>query len=348
MFHDPERNIEFEFVRATENAALNAMHWIGRGDKEAADAAACDAIYGVFDLVDICGEVVIGEGIKDNAPGIFLGDKLGTWKEGSPRFDIALDPVDGTTNISKGMANSISVIAAGEAPGQTKVMQNIPSYYCHKLAYGPIVKRAITNFNFTSNWIDQPLIETLSFVARVLGKRIAEVVVLILDRPRNQTFIDQVREAGATLRMISDGDITAAVAPSLHDSGIDLYVGIGGTPEGILTATALRALGGDVQMRMWFRNDQERKELTGGMCDEEIKAIHRSEEILVGDSAIFCATGITDSALLPGVKLIGKTAITHSILMRARSRTVRYIRAIHDLDHKTIHLRGAQEDHRMR
>jgi fructose-1,6-bisphosphatase II len=345
---DAERNVEFEFVRATENAALNAMHWIGRGEKELADAAACDAIYGVFDLVDICGEVVIGEGIKDNAPGIFLGDKLGTWREGSPRFDIALDPIDGTTNISKGMANSISVIAAAEVPGPAPAMKNIPSYYCHKLAYGPIVKRAIQNFNFTSNWIDQPLAETLSFAARVLNKRMSEVVVVILDRPRNQTFIDQVREAGATLRMISDGDITAAVAPALPDSGVDLYVGIGGTPEGVLTATALRALGGDLQMRMWFRNDAERKELTGGMCDEEIKKIHWSGEVVTGDSAIFCATGITDSSLLPGVKLIGKTAITHSILMRARSQTVRYIRAVHNLDRKTIHLRSEQGDHRMR
>jgi fructose-1,6-bisphosphatase II len=348
MRDDPERTIEFEFIRATENAALNAMHWIGRGDKEAADAAACDAIYGVFDLVDICGEVVIGEGIKDNAPGIFLGDKLGTWRDGSPRFDIALDPIDGTTNISKGMANSISVIGAAEAPGRQRAMRNIPSYYCHKLSYGPIVKRAITNFNFTSNWIDQPLIETLSFVAKALGKRIPEVVVLILDRPRNQTFIDQVREAGATLRMISDGDITAAVAPALPDSGVDLYVGIGGTPEGILTATALRALGGDLQMRMWFRDDQERRELTAGIQDEEIQRLYLSEEVVFGDSAIFCATGVTDSPLLPGVKLIGTTAITHSILMRARSRTVRYIRAAHNLDHKTIHLRSVRADQRMR
>jgi fructose-1,6-bisphosphatase II len=347
-FNDTERNIEFEFVRATENAALNAMHWIGRGDKESADAAACDAIYGVFDLVDIRGEVVIGEGIKDNAPGIFLGDKLGTWKKGTPRFDIALDPIDGTTNISKGMANSISVIAGAEVPGRKRAMMNIPSYYCHKLAYGPVVQRAITNFNFTSNWIDQPLLETLTFVARVLSKRISEVVVLILDRPRNQTFIDQVREAGATLRMISDGDITAAVAPSLPDSGIDLYVGIGGTPEGVLTATALRSLGGDLQMRMWFRNDEERAELTKGMRVEEIKAIHCAEDIVAGDSAIFCATGVTDSPLLPGVKLIGKTAITHSILMRARSQTVRYTRAVHNLDRKTIHLRSVQAEKGMR
>lgn len=344
MFHDPERTIEFEFIRATENAALHAMHWIGRGKKEAADAAACDAIYGVFDMVDIRGEVVIGEGIKDNAPGIFLGDRLGTWKEGSPRFDIALDPIDGTTNISKGMANSICVMAAAEVPGDQRIMRNIPSFYCHKLSYGPVVKRAISNFSVAANWIDQPLAETLSFVARVLEKRIPEIVVLILDRPRNQTFIDQVREAGASLRMISDGDITAAVAPALPDSGIDLYVGIGGTPEGILTATALRALGGDLQMRMWFRDDKERQELCAGMSEEEIARIYHSEGVVVGDSAVFCATGMTDSPLLPGVKLIGKTAITHSILMRARSQTVRYIRAVHNLDHKLIHLRSKQED----
>src|ERR1700759_2905544 len=139
---DVERNIEFEFVRATENAALNSIHWLGRGNKEAADEAACDAINGVFDLVDICGGVVIGEGIKDNAPGIFLGDRLGTWKEGSPRFDIALDPIDGPTNISKGMANSISVMAATLAPEGQKGMTNIPSFYTHKLAFGPLVAKA--------------------------------------------------------------------------------------------------------------------------------------------------------------------------------------------------------------
>ncbi len=347
MFHDPERTIEFEFVRATENAALHAMHWIGRGDKEAADAAACDAIYGVFDLVNICGEVVIGEGIKDEAPGIFLGERLGTWKEGSPHFDIALDPIDGTTNISKGMANSISVIAACETPPEATVMQNIPSFYVHKLAYGPSVARVVNQQGLQHSLLDRPLIETLKLASQALDKRLAELVVLILDRPRNQSLVDQVREAGAALRMVSDGDITAAVAPSLPDSGIDLYVGSGGTPEGILTATALRSLGGDIQMRMYFRDEAEKNELGAGLSEEQLRRVYTAEEIVFGDSAIFCATGITDSPLLPGVKLIGHTAITHSILMRARSRTVRYIRAVHNLDYKTIHLRSDQEDHRI-
>ena len=347
-FQDAERTIEFEFVRATENAALNAMHWIGKGDKESADAAACDAIYGVFDLVDICGEVVIGEGIKDNAPGIFLGDRLGTWREGAPHFDIALDPVDGTTNISKGMANSISVMAAAEAPPGGKVMKNIPSFYLQKIAYGPAVAKVIGEFNVAHNWIDQPLAKTLQFIAKVLGKRVPELVVLILDRARNQSFIDQVRESGASLRMVSDGDITAAVAPSLPNSGIDLYVGIGGTPEGILTATALRALGGDIQMRMWFKDEAAKKmELGDQAATADIGHIFTAEEIVPGDSAIFCATGISDSALLPGVKLIGNTAITHSILMRARSQTVRHIQATHNLQRKTIHLRSDQADHKI-
>ncbi|MEA3210051.1 MAG: fructose,6-bisphosphatase [Chthoniobacter sp.] len=346
-FHDPERTIEFEFVRATENAALNAMHWIGRGDKEAADAAACDAIYGVFDLVDIRGEVVIGEGIKDEAPGIFLGDRLGTWKEGSPHFDIALDPVDGTTNISKGMANSISVIAAAETPAGEKVMLNIPSFYAEKLAYGPRVDRVVREKGLEHQLLDQPLGATLDLVSAALGKRMAEVVVLILDRPRNQHHIDEVRRSGASLRMVSDGDITAAVAPALPDSGIDLYIGSGGSPEGVLTATALRALGGDIQLRMWFRSDAERAELGAGLSEAELNRVYNAQEIVPGDSAIFCGTGISDSPLLPGVKLIGNTAITHSILMRARSQTVRYIRAVHNLDRKTIHLRSDAKDHRI-
>ena len=348
-FHDPERTIEFEFVRATENAALNAMHWIGRGDKEAADAAACDAIYGVFDLVDIRGEVVIGEGIKDNAPGIFLGDRLGTWKEGSPRFDIALDPLDGTTNISKGMANSISVMSAVEVPSGKSVMKNLPAFYTNKLSYGPKIDQAVRAAGLERTLIDRPMKEVLEIASKALGKRVAEIVVLILDRPRNKSFIDGVREAGASLRMVSDGDITAAVAPSLPDSGIDLYVGIGGTPEGILTATAVRALGGDIQLRMWFKDEESRKsELEGSVFPtEDLERVFHAQDIVPGDSAIFCATGITDSALLPGVKLIGRTAITHSILMRARSKTVRYIRAVHDLDHKTIHLRSESAEHKI-
>ncbi len=342
---DPERSIEFEFVRATENAALNAIHWVGRGDKEQADAAACDAIRGTFDQVNLCGEVVSGEGEKDDAPGIFQGERLGNWKPGSTCFDIALDPIDGTRNVARGMANSISVIGAAQAvEGEGMRMLALPSYYSHKLAYGRQVAQAMGKFSTSENWLDRPLAETLNFVGGALDKRVRDLVVLILDRDRNEAFVNQVREAGATLRMISDGDIAAAVAPALPDSGVDLYVGIGGTPEGILAATALRALGGEIQMRMWFRSVTERQKLGGGLPDAQLTKVYCTQEIVPGDSAIFCATGISDSPLVPGVKLLGKTAITHSLLMRAKSRTVRYIRAVHDLENKTIHLRSGQRD----
>jgi fructose-1,6-bisphosphatase II len=345
---DLERMVEFEFVRATENAALHSMHWMGRGDKEAADAAACDAINGMFDLVDIRGEVVIGEGIKDNAPGIFLGDRLGRWGENDPRFDIALDPIDGTSNISKGMPNSISVMAAVLVPdGRDRSMVSIPSFYVDKLAYGPRVARSIRDGLIPAFTLDTPFGHTLALAADALGKRLGELVVSILDRPRNQPYIDAVREAGASLRLIGDGDITAAVAPSLPDSGIDLFVGRGGAPEGILTAAALKALGGDILLRMWPRDEEERGVLLKTHTVADLERVYHTDDLVHGDSAIFCATGISDSPMLPGVKLIGKTAITHSILMRSRSRTVRYIRAVHDLETKTIHLRSLRREERL-
>ena len=343
---DPERTIEFEFVRATENAALNVIHWLGRGEKEAADAAACDAIYGVFDLVDIAGEVVIGEGIKDNAPGIFLGEQLGTWRTGSPRFDIALDPVDGTSNTANGLPNAISVMAASERLGgeEHRDEKNLPTFYSTKMAYGPEVVRAIEK-GMEPLRIDDPMDVTLKRVAEALGKRVPELVVMTLNRPRHAEIIAQVRKCGAALRLITDGDITAAVSPSLPDTGVDLYWGIGGSPEGILTAAALKTLGGEMLLRMWPRDAEERERvLKEEISEEDLSRVYTIHDLVRGHSAIFCATGISDSSLLPGVRLIGKKAITHSILMRAKSRTVRYIRAVHDLENKTIHLRSVQRD----
>ena len=341
---DPERTIEFEFVRATENAALNVIHWLGRGEKELADAAACDAIYGVFDLVDIAGEVVIGEGIKDNAPGIFLGEQLGTWRPGSARFDIALDPVDGTTNAAQGLPNSISVMAASERrEGDEHVMKNLTTFYSTKMAYGPEVVRAIAA-GLTPLALDDPMEVTLGRVAEALGKRIPELVVMTLNRPRHADIIAQVRKCGAALRLISDGDITAAVSPSLVDSGVDLFYGIGGSPEGILTAAALKALGGEMLLRMWPRDDAERAAVLKEITAADLDRVWTIDELVRGKSAIFCATGISDSPLLPGVRIVGKKAITHSILMRAKSRTVRYIRAEHDLECKTIHLRSVRRE----
>ncbi len=344
---DAERTFEFEFVRATENAALNVLPWLGRGEKEKADAAACDAMNGVFDLVDIAGEVVIGEGAKDNAPGLFLGDKLGTWRPGAPRFDVAVDPIDGTTNLANGLPNSISVMAASERlPGDPPAMQSIPSFYSMKLAFGPEVVKAIAA-GLPPVALDDPLETVLRRVAEGLGKRVGELVVVMLNRPRHAEFIAQVRRVGAALRLIGDGDITAAVAPSLPETGVDLYYGIGGSPEGVLTATALKALGGEMLLRCWPRDDKERAALRKEWSDADLARVYRVDDLVRGDSALFCATGISDSSLLPGVKLTGNKAITHSILMRARSRTIRYIRAVHDLGQKTIHLRSLHADRKL-
>jgi fructose-1,6-bisphosphatase II len=195
--------------------------------------------------------------------------------------------------------------------------------------------------------IDAPLESVLGRVAEALGKRVRDVVVVMLNRPRHTDFITAVRRSGAALRLIGDGDITAAVAPSLPDSGVDLYYGIGGSPEGVLAATALKALGGGMLLRCWPRDDAERRRLQTEVGAAELCQVFQVDDLVQGDSAVFCATGISDSWLLPGVKLTGRKAITHSILMRARSRTIRYIRAVHDLGHKTIHLRSLHGDRKL-
>jgi fructose-1,6-bisphosphatase II len=345
-YPDIERIIEFDFVRATEAAALNSLRWLGRGDKERADAAACDAMRGMFDLMNICGEVVIGEGIKDDAPGIFKGEQLGTWLPGSPPFDIAIDPIDGTTNISKGAPNSISCIAAASPESGVKVaLRDVPSFYMSKLAYGPPVIQYMQKRGDSLN-IDAPIPETLGIVARAVDKRVQDVVVMMLDRPRHKEIVEEIRGCGASLRMIGDGDIAAAMAPAIPDSEIDLYMGIGGSPEAVLAAAGIKCLGGEMQCKMWPRDDKERKKLIDEGCEKDLDRVYSADDLANGKNIIFCATGISDSALLRGVKTKGAaTAVTHSMLMRVKSRTVRFIRAQHNLHTKTIRLRSDNREH---
>jgi fructose-1,6-bisphosphatase II len=347
-YPDIERIIEFDFVRATEAAALNSLRWLGRGDKEQADAAACDAMRGMFDLMNICGEVVIGEGIKDDAPGIFKGEQLGTWLPGSPPFDIAIDPIDGTTNISKGAPNSISCIAAASPEEGVKVaLRDIPSFYMSKLAYGPRVIQYM-NKRGDSLHVDMPIAEILGIVARAVDKRVQDVAVMMLDRPRHKEIVEQIRACGASLRMIGDGDIAAAMAPSLPDSEVDVYMGIGGSPEAVLAAAGIKCLGGELQCKMWPRDDKERKALIDDGWEKDLDRIYTADDLANGQNIVFCATGISDSALLHGVKTKGAAvAVTHSILMRAKSKTVRFIRAQHNLHDKTIRLRSDNREHRI-
>ena len=341
--HDIERLIEMDFLRATELAALNTLQWLGKGEKEKADAAACDAIRGMFDLMDICGEVVIGEGIKDEAPGIFKGEKVGAWRDGSPRFEIALDPVDGTTNVSKGMPNSISCIAASAPSYDGKpCLQDIPAFYMKKLAYPLEVRRAWMKDPSLPIDINAPIEDVIDITAKILGKGVRDVVVCVLDRPRNQDLIDSVRRKGTSLRMIVDGDITAALAPAMRTSAIDLYAGIGGAPECILSAAGLRCLGGGMRARIWPRDEEERQSLIAQGWGDMLKHQFMSRDLARGEDIVFAATGISQSPLLKGVRVQGSIATTHSVLMRARSGTVRFLEAHHDLERKTIHLRSTQ------
>jgi len=342
---DPERIFESDFLRATEAAALFAHRWMGRGDKEAADEAACDAIRGMFDLMDMRGEVVIGEGIKDDAPGLFKGEKVGTWLEGSPQFHIALDPVDGTTNVSKGMANSVACIAAAiPRNGEENALEDIPAFYMEKLAYPEKVRRAFIADPSLPISVEAPTEEVIKITAKILEKDIRDIVVMVLDRPRNQPYIDAVRRVGAKLRMLADGDIAAAIAPGFPDSGIDLYVGIGGSPEGVLSAAGLRCLGGGLQAKVWPRDPMERRLLIAEGHEKILDRVYLSKDLAKGDSIIFSATGISDTPLLRGVEVRGNVARTHSVLMRVKSRTMRSIKAHHDLGTKTFHLRSKQAE----
>jgi fructose-1,6-bisphosphatase II len=382
-YEDVERTIEFDFLRATEAAALNTLPWVGRGQKEKADAAACDAIRGMFDLINVCAEVVIGEGIKDDAPGIFKGEHLGTWKPGSHKFDLALDPIDGTTNVSKGLPGSICCLAAASpevrdrrsdkastfakatadqsedtsaksglsdeasAKSGTTVdvsLKDIPTFYMMKLAYGMKVVRYMDRTGIGVVSIRNPIEEVIPIVAKALRKAIRDIAVVVLDRPRHAKLVEAIRSTGAMVRMISDGDITAAIAPSINDSGVDLYAGIGGAPEAVLAAAAIRCLGGDLQTMMWPRDDAERQSVIDAGFREELNQVYYAKDLAKGSNIIFCATGVSDSPLLRGVRVRGHTAITHSILMRASTRTVRMIEAYHDLANKTIRLRSTNRE----
>ena len=283
----------------------------------------------------------VGARFPDHA---IVGEEVELQPDPSMEYVWVIDPVDGTTNAAQGLPNSISVMAASERrEGDEHVMKNLTTLYSTKMAYGPEVVRAIAA-GLTPLALDDPMEVTLGRLAEALGKRIPELVVMTLNRPRHADIIAQVRKCGAALRLISDGDITAAVSPSLVDSGVDLFYGIGGSPEGILTAAALKALGGEMLLRMWPRDDAERAAVLKEITAADLDRVWTIDELVRGKSAIFCATGISDSPLLPGVRIVGKKAITHSILMRAKSRTVRYIRAEHDLECKTIHLRSVRRE----
>jgi fructose-1,6-bisphosphatase II len=338
---EPEKLIGLDLVRACEAAALNVFKWIGKGDKEAADAAATDAFRGMLNLMEMCGTCSIGEGIKDKAPGIFVGEKLGTWRSGSPFMNIALDPIDGTTLTSKGLPGALSVIAGAKCsgPGEHALIA-VPTVYMDKIAVGPKIKEGTGTIRF-----EAPVEKNLETIAIKLDKRVRDLCVCVLDRPRHEKLIKEIRKTGAAIRMIGDGDVAGAIAPSMPESGVDVFMGIGGSPEAVLAAAAIKCLGGEILARMWPRDDAEKKMLVDkGLTEDEVQRVYSSEDMAKGDGIVFAATGITDNAMLRGLRVDGHIAKTHSVVMRSRSHTVRYITAFHDLTRKVIRLHSEAGD----
>lgn len=316
-----DRNLALEFVRVTEAAALASAEWTGHGDEKSADKAAVDAMRKAFNSVRIDGTVVIGEGERDEAPMLYIGEKVGYVTSDSPKVDIALDPLEGTTICAKGGVGSIAVIAVAE---HGKFL-NAPDTYMDKIACGPEAKGQID--------IDLTPTENIQRVANALNKAVNEVTVVILDRPRHKDLIQEVRKTGARIHLIGDGDVSAAVAAAWPDTGIDLLMGIGGAPEGVISAAAMQCLGGDFQGRLKFRNEEEKaRALKMGITDLNKK--YSIDELAQG-SVMFCATGVTDGPLLKGVKMMsGGKARTQSVVMRSKTGTVRNIETIHDFSKK--------------
>ena len=313
----PDRNLALELVRVTEAAALSCARWVGRGDKEAADQAAVDAMRAMLDTVAMNGVVVIGEGEKDEAPMLFNGEGVGNGSP--PDVDVAVDPLEGTRLTSVGQPNAIAVIAVAERgtmffPGA--------AVYMDKIAAGPEIA-AVIDITATPQ-------ENVARAAEAKGAKPTDVTVVVLDRERNLDLIAGLREAGAKVNLITDGDVAPAIAAARQSSVVDLMMGIGGTPEGVIAAAAVKCLGGAVQGRLWPRNDEERQALVEDGYD--LDRVLTTDDLVAGDDVFVAATGVTTGALLRGVRYLPNGAITDSIVMRSRSGTVRRIEASHALD----------------
>ncbi len=314
-----DRNLALELVRVSEAAALSASLLVGRGDEKAADQAAVNAMRRALNVLDIEGTVVIGEGERDEAPMLYIGEKVGTGK--GPKIDIALDPLEGTTICATGGPNALAVIAMAQDGG----FLHAPDVYMDKIAIGAGLPPGLVD-------LDAPVAENLKNLARAKNADLSDLLVCILDRPRHQELIAKTRETGARIMLIGDGDVSGIISTSTPDSGVDMYVGIGGAPEGVLSAAALQCIGGQMQGRLLFRNDDEKaRAAKAGITDLNKK--YEMNELAHGE-VMFAASGVTSGTMLRGVRRFAGGAITHSIVMRSKSGTTRYIEAHHNFRRK--------------
>ncbi len=313
----PDRNLALELARVTEAAAMAAARWVGRGDKNGADGAAVNAMRRLIGSVSMNGIVVIGEGEKDDAPMLFNGERVGDGT--GPECDVAVDPIDGTTLAAKGMPNAIAVLAVAE---RGAMYDPSAVFYMEKLVVGPEGADIID--------ITAPIGVNLAWLAKAKGEKIGDLTVCILDRPRHEGLVDEVRAAGARIKFITDGDVAGAIMAARDGTGVDLLAGIGGTPEGIITACAVTCLGGLIQGRLWPRDEAERrKALDAG---HDLDRVLTTTDLVTGDNIFFCATGITDGELMEGVRYNAQGPTTHSIVMRSKSGTIRDVRSEHRLE----------------
>ena len=317
-----EKLLALEMVRVTEAAAIASARFMGKGMRDEADLAATEAMRRTMDETDIAGTIVIGEGERDEAPMLYIGEQVGR-HDGSGQagqVDIAVDPLEGTNLVATGQGGAITVLAASETGGLT----NAPDTYLEKLAVGPVAAGCVD--------ITRPAAENTNRIAEALRRKPSDITVIILDRPRHEELIAEVRSTGARIKLISDGDVSAAIACAVQGTGVHAVMGIGGAPEGVITAAALRCLGGEIQARFRFRNDEERERAKVMLGHADESRVYRTEDLAGGEQLVFAATGVTEGELLQGVRFFGGGARTHSLVMAYQTKQVRFVDTVHMFD----------------
>jgi fructose-1,6-bisphosphatase II len=318
-----EMLLALEMVRVTEAAAIASARYMGRGDRDGADRAATEAMRAAMDEANVAGTIVIGEGERDEAPMLYIGEQVGRHDgthDVDAHVDIAVDPLEGTNLVALGQGNAITVLAASERGG----LLHAPDTYLEKLAVGPVAAGCVD--------ITRPASENCLRIAEALRRRVQDITVIILDRPRHAELIQEVRETGARIKLIGDGDLSAAISCAVQGTGVHAVMGIGGAPEGVITAAALRCLGGEIQARFRFRNDEERERARTMLGDADEDRVYRTEDLASGDNFVFAATGVTSGELLQGVRFFGGGARTHSLVMGYQSKQVRFVDTVHMFD----------------
>jgi len=318
-----EKLLALEMVRVTEAAAIASARFMGRGERDEADRAATEAMRRTMDETDIAGTIVIGEGERDDAPMLYIGEKVGRHDgtlTDAEHIDIAVDPLEGTNLVATGQGGAITVLAASEKGGLT----NAPDTYLEKLAVGPVAAGCVD--------ITKGAAENTQRIAEALRRKTSDITVIILDRPRHESLIAEVRATGARIKLISDGDVSAAISCAVQGTGVHAVMGIGGAPEGVITAAALRCLGGELQARFRFRNDEERERAIRMLGHADETRVYRTEDLASGDQLVFAATGVTGGELLEGVRFFGGGARTHSLVMAYQSKQVRFVDTVHMFD----------------